>query len=214
MPFGVGRGSDADDEEPVNGCSVGLHCLSALVVVPTSTFQGNSFFKDELSSLPFGVGRGSDSYWTTMETLWITRVFIAFRRWSWFRRTQGNMLFRNPSTRSSLPFGVGRGSDIDEAIKSEDLDRSVFIAFRRWSWFRQQEWFTCLIARKSVFIAFRRWSWFRHETKSIKLLTVLSVFIAFRRWSWFRRPNRDRKIRNERNQSSLPFGVGRGSDVM
>ena len=124
---------------------MGLHCLSALVVVPT---QGDEYEYRAIirkSSLPFGVGRGSDALrlakWlkitpsglhclsalvvvpTHIRDIRIVaahEVFIAFRRWSWFRPS---VIYSASFVKgwSSLPFGVGRGSDlIFDGLKLRD----------------------------------------------------------------------------------------------
>ena len=111
--------------------------------------------------MPFGVGRGSDSWGFISLQCRGPSVFIAFRRWSWFRHNGAFVIPIGPRTR-------------------------VFIAFRRWSWFR----LFCLLCKRvergmGVFIAFRRWSWFR-QVNGFKTPGGQWVFIAFRRWSWFR----------------------------
>ena len=137
-----------------------LHCLSALVVVPTDYWQ--SMFDHDTSSLH------------CLSALVVVPT-------------------------------------IDKGVRLVGYAK-VFIAFRRWSWFRPTSSKQKPKRKESVFIAFRRWSWFRHYGKRSRLSKSYLVFIAFRRWSWFRL-SASQPFCVVKPLSSLPFGVGRGSDL-
>ena len=110
LPFGVGRGSDRGGNKA--GCQVQLrlHCLSALVVVPTQPLAVDNWIPQDDVFIAF-------RRWSWFRPIlilgtlfnWIV-VFIAFRRWSWFRRAL-RVITNQKGRWSSLPFGVGRGSD-------------------------------------------------------------------------------------------------------